>query len=110
MPSKPTSQWRAGYATVKIVRFPWDPQEKPWGLVLDEGTLRFRDCAPGSIAADGPGLQSYIGKELASIDERAVRSLADVEKQFARCDRAPGRDNKGFARLCFRDPLPSRDP
>ena len=85
MQTKPPPKWRAGYATVKIVRFPWDPQDKPWGLVLDDETMRFRECAPGSIAADEFGLQSYRGKELASIDGRPAGT----------CTRNPGKSLAG---------------
>ncbi len=70
---------------------------------------RTNECAPNSVAGDAPSLQDFVGLELASIDGRAVRSLDDVEKQFARCDRDPGTENKGSARLCFRDPLPAQE-
>lgn len=99
----PQGGWREGKITTKVCRL---RRGQPWGLVLDEGTLHVCDFAAGSVAAELPILRKYIGLELASIDGRPVRNLADVERQLERCDRSPRSGNFGSARLCFREPLP----
>ena len=95
---------------MKVCRFPWKSTEQSWGLELDEGSLRIRGYTAGSVAAECNSLQTYIGWELASIDGRPMRSLAEVQRKLEQCDRSPGREDLGSARFCFRESLPSEQP
>ena len=94
-------EWGELKVTAKVSRL---EQDQPWGLMLDEQTMRVRGFTTGSVT-EGWRLDQYIGWQLFSIDGRPVRDLMKVQQQLERCDRSARGGDFGSARLCFREPL-----
>lgn len=94
-------EWGELKVTVQVSRL---EKDKPWGLILDEHTMRVLGIVAGSVTA-GWGLEQYIGWQLLTIDGLPVRDLTKVQQQLDRCDRSARGGAFGSARLCFREPL-----
>lgn len=62
---------------VSVTR-PTGDTHTPWGLELDNATMRLARCTAGSIAAANPTLCACVGLLLVKIDGNAVGSLQEV--------------------------------
>ena len=88
--------------SLKLERMSWQPKTMPWGIELDEATLRFSGCTEGSVAKECIGMHGMIGLELDSINSSRVCTLEDAEKAFSKAyptNHLKKKEKEGFAKM-----------